>query len=752
MDLSALTGGNPSGEEKAPGFAYTAQVTSPLDSGEAKVTIGDDGLNITTLFGASELPYADILSLAMPGYDVAAETAQGRYVFSRMGQWCQPFYDALLEAYNKKVLKALFVAGAPVLTAKGTYTGDEFGQTIGGAAPVRVYENCVCVLPPDTGARRIPLCFLTAMDRTAYETTLRIGGDERYTMAKLGYDADPFAAAIEQQMHKQREASLAAVKDMAPALSMREASAVAVMMPMGAAAPLGRIAARAPAFVAAMEQHLAAGRAAETYRAFREMCDPAQIYIGFKKNAASAGDAGGVNAAQAMAGLLPGGAQPETAGETPAEAAPPAPYLIWMAVPAPNGRVCAVEFAGEEGDAAATFIYRFEGGFDAFAAKLSRALEAIDFKREIIRLTDDELQQPGHADARMAVQRNAALRFVRACFAGRVIHRSLGSWRSAMAEHFSQSAESQATHGNDTEEKGDPVIMSENRFFSNDVPSPADVTCPACGHPNAQGMRFCSECGAKMEIPAPQPPPPAGVTCPACGKINAQGMRFCSECGVRVDEIPAPPQPEPEPEPEPEQGACPACGKVNAPGMRFCSECGVRLDVQPEPEPELQPVENICAACGTVNLPEDCFCGECGTKLGPPPEPEVPEMPPELALDMVEYKASANITVMVTGISQAMAENRAFVAIYAQGAPHEAYGVYQYPQAGDGQLVFTAPGAGAYEMRLYKRDGDYTDESFAVSAPFTVIPSEIVCPACDARYPIESGKKFCTACGAKLMQ
>jgi class 3 adenylate cyclase/tetratricopeptide (TPR) repeat protein len=46
------------------------------------------------------------------------------------------------------------------------------------------------------------------------------------------------------------------------------------------------------------------------------------------------------------------------------------------------------------------------------------------------------------------------------------------------------------------------------------------MTCSACGHVNAEGQKFCGECGARLV-----------ATCPSCGTSNAPGQRFCGECG-----------------------------------------------------------------------------------------------------------------------------------------------------------------------------------------------------------------------------
>ena len=58
-----------------------------------------------------------------------------------------------------------------------------------------------------------------------------------------------------------------------------------------------------------------------------------------------------------------------------------------------------------------------------------------------------------------------------------------------------------------------------------------DITCPGCGALNAAGIKFCGECGTKLEIPQP----PAPKTCPNCGMEVVPGLRFCGECGTRLE-------------------------------------------------------------------------------------------------------------------------------------------------------------------------------------------------------------------------
>lgn len=46
------------------------------------------------------------------------------------------------------------------------------------------------------------------------------------------------------------------------------------------------------------------------------------------------------------------------------------------------------------------------------------------------------------------------------------------------------------------------------------------MNCPKCHYDNREGVKFCEECGAKMEI-----------HCPSCNTLVPLGKKFCGECG-----------------------------------------------------------------------------------------------------------------------------------------------------------------------------------------------------------------------------
>jgi class 3 adenylate cyclase len=51
------------------------------------------------------------------------------------------------------------------------------------------------------------------------------------------------------------------------------------------------------------------------------------------------------------------------------------------------------------------------------------------------------------------------------------------------------------------------------------------MNCPHCQHENPVGVKFCGECGTRLE-----------AACPTCGSANLPGDKFCGQCGASLVE------------------------------------------------------------------------------------------------------------------------------------------------------------------------------------------------------------------------
>jgi len=409
MDLSSIVGSTTSGQEEKPVVEYKAQAASPFITGEVRLTVLENTLAATSPLDAIELAYREINALMLHDYTVRVSAESGEFLFSKLGTMCEAFYQELCDAYNKAVLRSLFVKGNPIKKTEGDYRYFEPTYNGSSKASILIFENSVVALPPDLGARRIPLCFISGIEKRDFEFTLKLSTSENYSFSRLGFETDVFEETIDQQLRLMRERSLEAIRELDPTLSAIQAMQIAKLMPRGVSAPFGQLGAIAPSFVSALESLLANSRISETYQIFKELCDPLQIYVGFKKGAGFTGNP-----------------DDETVSSDQ--------YLLWLIAPSPDGRFAAVEFA-ESGSA--TFVYKTNGDYPRFALQLNRSLEAIDFKREVIRLSDEELRKPEYANYYMAAKRTAALQFVRSSFVGRVIHSSTESWMRRLTELWS---------------------------------------------------------------------------------------------------------------------------------------------------------------------------------------------------------------------------------------------------------------------------------------------------------------------------
>lgn len=381
---------------------YIVQVASEPISGEAKLVIEENGISMSTLFDAYHIAYADICAFEMRNYTIHMVTETGVFTFIGLGNLYEAFFDKLYVAYNKKVRKALFVEGMPLFHTRGNYQYVEDEKTLQGTALIEIYENCVLILPPNDGARRIPLCFTCRLDKADFGLTLEQDTGERYTFCRLGHSAAAFSECIEKQLHALRENSINAVCEIDGTLNAQQISAIAKIMPGGVAVPMNRLYKIAPSFIKTLESKISQSRVAIEYQVFKENCDSMRICVGMKSHLSD-----------------------ENAENT-----------LWLIAPGKHSNIAAVEFATSEETAAATFLYRTGENWESAWRKLNHAMEAIQFRREVIRLKDEELRQPEYADYAMAVKRNGALKFIRRHFAGRVIHSSPQRWKQELLSYM----------------------------------------------------------------------------------------------------------------------------------------------------------------------------------------------------------------------------------------------------------------------------------------------------------------------------
>ena len=148
------------------------------------------------------------------------------------------------------------------------------------------------------------------------------------------------------------------------------------------------------------------------------------------------------------------------------------------------------------------------------------------------------------------------------------------------------------------------------------------TTCGRCGLQNRADLRFCADCGARLEDapPVASPTPPRGVVQDGAGRGAAAS---------RAPRRPVAPAFEFGPVAA-ERPRCPHCGTENDPIGRFCTACGQAMHDGPDAPPEAPRKDVVtCARCHGTNAAGQPYCQFCGARLAPAPEPARAERAPE---------------------------------------------------------------------------------------------------------------------------
>lgn len=323
--------------------------------------------------------------------------------FYGMGQETEWLYDKTCEAYNEAVLLAFGVSGEALVNKSCRYRITEKGLLHQGTAVVRLYEECLCVLPPNEYGRRFPLCFVEQAGVKDYTYELKLSTGEEVVLSMMGSALDYLDHMMDTKLRQLWEKTEKWHRFLAPSVGKDVAESVSAM-PFGRGANLRNLGVSVPSLADALETKLSNSRIAQSYEWLCSWSGGKDLQVG----------------------ALPSSQEDEEENAAP---------ILWVIAHDDTCQKAAVELALAEDEAAATYVYRLDGEWEIFALWADRALEATGFDRQLIYQSKEQLMKPENARRYMLVQRTPAVDFMRERFMGRTIHSTRERWQQDMNKY-----------------------------------------------------------------------------------------------------------------------------------------------------------------------------------------------------------------------------------------------------------------------------------------------------------------------------
>jgi len=412
------------------------------NEGEARATLDEKYLALTVMFGEPILlAYTDILGISDQDYKIDLFlTSKERLNLSDLGYQYEDFLFQLYKLRNELMLKYLLMEEAPIQAGfEAQYAMlDPKGQiTQTGNCEIRFYESALLVLPQKNEPIRFPYCYVSNISKEDYKLTITDEFSEKVRLDRIGQNFDAVAKALSDALNKMNFRTQQNIKELIPEDTPITISKIAALMKDGRATRRKEI-----------EQ-----LSSDFWRRLTKKMDGAGITTECEfLNSLSAKDENCVGIKRGLMGNLTG-------------------TYTWLLFPLVDGatkRFCntiALEAFNSENreqsdseteeanqnqedqkpaTTGATYFFRAisrkeypqtkdedsTNQLDSFIKNINRSMIEINFRREPIYLTENQLESTEYAQYRFAIAKIPSLKTLRDLFVGRAIHGSQEQWKA----------------------------------------------------------------------------------------------------------------------------------------------------------------------------------------------------------------------------------------------------------------------------------------------------------------------------------
>ncbi len=429
--------------------------------GEAKAALDENYLTLTVDFGDPLLfSYADITGIVDNDYTVDITlTSDEKLTLTRLGYQYEDFLFQLFKLRNELLLKYLLMQESLLLAGfEGQYSSvSSTGQTKTGRCEIRLYDTGLVILPQKADPIRTPYCYISQITKGDYKLLIIDEFANKIEITQLGPNFDPLSKALSEAFNKMITRTQENVKELIPEADPVTIRKLASLMKDGRAAKRKDIESLSSEFWHRLAKRIDEANLKTEYDFLDSLSMKDQECVGQKRG---------------LMGNLTG-------------------YYTWFLFPLrvhnPNrlGNMVAMEAFNNtkdkenqvqqdttenedtsdgqpknENNAAtttgATYLFQIlgqkeysqakdeelAGKLDDFIKSINRAMIDINFRREPIYLSDNQLDSTKYVQYRFAIQNIPSLRLLRSLFTARVVHSSPERWKSDISSLLANTTKS----------------------------------------------------------------------------------------------------------------------------------------------------------------------------------------------------------------------------------------------------------------------------------------------------------------------
>ena len=407
-------------------YLFSEDDDRQISQGDNDLLLDTEKLTVLPTSGEPLLiPYRDIIQLSKAGYKINVNlVSKEKLTIFNLGFKYEDFFRNFSKLNNEVILKDLLMNETihkSGVAADLAYIDANKSEKALGQCELRIYETGAVIINGDGNFIRIPYNDLARIHVDNYQLILDTDYDDSYIFSKMGKELDMCFKMLNDLMKALSVKTQLSLQELLPTYDSSVIRKIAKLMKDGRAARHMDIDVISPGIWTELEKKLDTFGVKEEYEYLTSLGQPERICIGMKR------------------GLI---------GDLTGE-------YIWFLVPIFNvdntqpGNAIAMEATAVEGSGKATYFFKItDSGIyknlknqeelqvvvDKSLKQINRDLITVNFRREPIYLTDEQLNSTTYVAYRRAVSKVPALQELRRLFIGRVIHNSPEQWKEAVTK------------------------------------------------------------------------------------------------------------------------------------------------------------------------------------------------------------------------------------------------------------------------------------------------------------------------------